>query len=104
MLLLEGLSAVLGNGDRHEVPLSIDGEGLHLEALKELHLIHKASEWVSPAISNSLKELSLHGVELKPRHGSSSSDFSSINLDERVGDWSLTSFSDDALLDHVVDH
>lgn len=64
-LLLEFLSAVLGDGDRHEGSLSVFGNSLHLEALEELHVVHESLEGLGPSISNSLDEFTLHLVNLK---------------------------------------
>jgi len=98
--LFEIFRAVLGDGDGHEVTLSLDGQSLHLEALEEFHLVHESTEGEGPSFSDSLAELSLNLGDFKS--GVFLCDFSLY--DEGVDNALFVKPSEDSLFDHVFDH
>ena len=100
---LELFSAVLGDGARHEVSLSVNGKSLHLEALEEFHLVHESVKRVSPSFSDSLEEFSLHGVESELGVSSSSFSLSGILNNKSVNNGSSVRVSDNSLFDHIID-
>lgn len=102
-LLLEFLSAVLGDRDRHEGSLSVLGNSLHLEAFEELHVVHESLEGLGPSISNSLDEFTLHLVNFKLGVFSSSFDLGLVFDDKGLNNNLLSNSLENVLLDHVVD-
>jgi len=101
-LLLEFLSAVLGDGDRHEGSLSVLSNSLHLEALEELHVVHESLEGLGPSVSNSLDEFTLHLVNLKLGVSSSSFELGCVFDDKGLNNDFLSNSLENVLVDHVV--
>ena len=103
LLLLSG--DWLSDWDGKEVSLAnLVGEGLHLEALEELELVHEAVEWESPAITDGLEVLSLLPVDVEDLEASVLGGLGlSWGLDEGVDDASDGVVLEDLLLNHVVD-
>jgi hypothetical protein len=98
---LKLLRAVLSDGNRHEVTLSVGGKSLHLEALEEFHLVHESVEGKSPSFSDSLEEFSLHFIKNEFGVFLSSFNFLSIFLDKSVLNRTFAFFSDDSIIHHV---
>jgi len=87
----EFLGDGLGDGNRHEVLLSVNGKSLHLEALKEFHLIHESVKGVGPSFSNSLEEFSLHLIKSELGAVSELSNIDRL-IDEGINNTGFASF------------
>jgi len=100
---LLGLSDVLGDGHGHEVDLVANGKSLLVHALEEFHLVHESFEGVSPSLSDSLHELSLHLVDLEFGVSLSSFNRELVGENESRNNGALsTVVADDLSLEQII--
>ena len=80
-------------------------DGLHLEALQEFTLVHKAFEGVGPAITDGLEVLHLMNVYVEGLQGLEVSSLCLVGLlDEGLGNPGDRLIKDDLFLHHVLKH
>ena len=95
----------LGDGNREKLAFAVlVSDGLHVDDLEELELVHEAVERGGPAVTNSLEVLNLVLVDVQNWEASGLGSFSlRSGAPERLSNLTLLVVAENALALHVVD-